>query len=219
MMKRPYVIVNCAMSADGKIALPSRKQLRISSNEDIKRVHQLRNNCDAVLIGIETVLSDDPKLTVKKEYVKNPKQPLRVVLDSLGRTPKDALVVNKDAKTVLIVTKGNEPEFDEDHIEVIGYTPDNEEHIRLSSVLKLLSDKGVNTLLVEGGGTVIWNFLKHKCVDDLYVYIGPFVIGGKTTPTFADGDGIKNEDERIALRILEVNRLGPGLLLHYQLVP
>ena len=67
-MNRPYVIVNCAMSADGKIALPSRKQLRISSDEDIKRMYTLHQECDAVLVGIETVLSDDPKLTVKENY-------------------------------------------------------------------------------------------------------------------------------------------------------
>ncbi len=81
-MKRPYVVINCAMSADGKIASPSGKQMRISCDEDIKRMYELRNGCDAVLVGINTVLSDDPKLTVKEKYVKNPKQPIRIVLDT-----------------------------------------------------------------------------------------------------------------------------------------
>ena len=71
-MTKPYVIINCAMSADGKIALPTRKQLRISSEEDIKRMYNLRNKCDGVLVGVGTILSDDPKLTVKEKYVKNP---------------------------------------------------------------------------------------------------------------------------------------------------
>ena len=96
-MKRPHVTINCAMSADGKIALPNRKQLRISCDEDIKRMYNLRNEVDAVLVGIETILSDDPKLTVKEKYVKNLKQPLRVVLDSTCKTPKDALVLNDSA--------------------------------------------------------------------------------------------------------------------------
>src|SRR4030042_1938374 len=76
------VIVNCAMSADGKIALRTRKQTRISNEEDKKRVHQLRNSADAVLVGIETILADNPKLTVNEKYVKHPKKPVRMGLDS-----------------------------------------------------------------------------------------------------------------------------------------
>jgi len=71
-MKRPRIIINCAMSADGKIALPTKKQIRISSEEDIKRMYQLRNESDAVLVGIGTILTDNPKLTVKETYVHHP---------------------------------------------------------------------------------------------------------------------------------------------------
>jgi len=74
------------MSADGKIALPTKKQIRISSEEDIKRMYQLRNESDAVLVGIGTILTDNPKLTVKETYVHHPRQPLRVILDSKCRT-------------------------------------------------------------------------------------------------------------------------------------
>ncbi|MEE9440888.1 MAG: dihydrofolate reductase family protein, partial [Candidatus Thermoplasmatota archaeon] len=128
-MKRPYVIINCAMSADGKIALPNRKQLRISCDEDIKRMYNLRNEVDAVLVGIETILSDDPKLTVKEKYVKNPKHPLRVVLDGTCRTPKDALILNDSAKTLIIAGEGNEKQFDFEHVEVVGCKTDSGEHI------------------------------------------------------------------------------------------
>ena len=101
-MKRPYVVINCAMSADRKIASPSGKQYRISCEEDIKRMYELRNESDAVLVGINTVLSDDPKLTVKEKYVRNPKQPIRIVLDTKCRTPVDYLVVNETAKTFVV---------------------------------------------------------------------------------------------------------------------
>ncbi len=215
-MKKPYVIVNCAMSADGKIALPSRKQLRISCDEDIKRMYELRNDCDAVLIGIETVLSDDPKLTVKETYVKNPRQPLRVVLDSRNRTPVSAQVLNTTAKTLIIVAKGTEKQFDRSHIEIAGCNVDNDGYLDLKSVLELLSKRGVKKLLVEGGGTIIWNFLKQKLVDELFVYIGPCIIGGKDTPTMAEGLGIKNEDEVITLKIISVKRLGHGIFIHYR---
>jgi len=113
---KPYVIVNCAMSIDGKIALANRKQMRISNEEDMKRVYMLRNECDAVLVGIGTVLNDDPKLTVKEKYVKNPSQPLRIVLDSNFRTPKNAEVMSKDAPTLIVTTCR---EFKEGNIEVI----------------------------------------------------------------------------------------------------
>ena len=217
-MKRPHVIINCAMSADGKIALPSRKQLRISCDEDIKRMYNLRNEVDAVLVGVGTILSDDPKLTVKEKYVKNPKQPLRVILDSSCRTSKDALVLNDSAKTLIITKKGNEKQFDCKHVEVVGCKTDNEGHIDLNGALDLLSKKGVKKLLVEGGSTVIWSFLKNKLADDLFIYIGPYVIGGKDTPTVADGSGIKNESELLSLRIVNVKRLDEGALIQYRVL-
>ncbi|MFW6120875.1 MAG: 2,5-diamino-6-(ribosylamino)-4(3H)-pyrimidinone 5'-phosphate reductase [Petrotogales bacterium] len=217
-MNRPYVIVNCAMSTDGKTALPTRKQLRISSEEDIERMYKLRNECDAVLVGIDTILSDNPKLTVKEKYVKNPAQPLRVILDSKCRIPKDSLVLNKVAKTLIITTESNEKRFEEKHIQVIGCKANEKGYVDLECVLKLLYQKGVKKLLVEGGGTVIWSFLEKKLVDDVYIYIGPYVIGGKNTPTMADGSGIKNKDELISLKIVDVTRLGVGILTRYKMI-
>jgi len=217
-MKRPYVIVNCAMSADGKIASPSGKQLRISNEEDIKRMYNLRNSCDAVLVGIGAVLSDDPKLTVKEKYVKNPKQSLRVVLDNKCRTPGGALVLNDVAKTLIVTVQGNEKQFEGDHIEVVGIKADDGMHVELESMLDLLYQRGIKKLLVEGGGTIIWSFLRNRLVDDLYTYIGPCIIGGKSTPTVADGSGIKSEDDLLSLRIVDVNKLGNGLLVHYKLM-
>jgi len=217
-MNKPYTIINCAMSADGKIALPNRKQMRISSKEDIERMYKLRSECDAILVGIETILSDDPKLTVKERYVKNPKQPLRVVLDSKGRTPKNALVVDNSANTLIFTTKGNEKQYYGNHIEVVGCKADNEGHIDIVEALNLLYEKGIKKLLIEGGGTVIWSFLKKRLVDDLYVYIGPYVIGGKNTPTMADGEGIRNIEEVLSLRIVDVTRLSSGILVHYKMI-
>jgi 2,5-diamino-6-(ribosylamino)-4(3H)-pyrimidinone 5'-phosphate reductase len=216
-MKRPRIIINCAMSADGKIALPSKKQMRISCQEDIKRMYELRHNCDAVLVGIETILSDDPKLTVKESYVKNPKQPLRVVLDSQGRIPEDALVLNTTAHTLIFTVKGNEKQYEGNHVEVVGCPQDDDGHVELKYALTFLWKKQVKTLLVEGGGTVIWKFVRQRFVDDFFVYLGPFIIGGRRTPTMANGVGIRNENEAIALRIVEVSQLGPGILIHYQL--
>ena len=217
-MNRPQVIINCAMSADGKIALPDRRQLRISSDEDMERVYKLRNECDAVLAGIGAIISDDPKLTVNEKYVKNPRQPLRVVLDGRCRTPGDALVLNDVARTLIVTIQGNEKHFDGDHIKVVGIRNDDEGRVDLESMLNVLYHKGVKKLLVEGGGTVIWSFLRRGLVDDLYVYIGSCIIGGENTPTMADGIGIKSEDDLLSLKIVDVNRLEDGILVHYKLM-
>src|SRR5947208_15115613 len=98
---RPHVVINAAMSVDGKIALSGGKPVRLSNEEDLRRVHALRAKADAVLVGIGTVLKDDPKLTVKAEYVKG-RNPLRIVLDSRGRTPAGANVLDSSAPTLIV---------------------------------------------------------------------------------------------------------------------
>lgn len=212
-MKRPYVVINCAMSADGKIASPSGKQMRISCDEDIKRMYELRNECDAVLVGINTVLSDDPKLTVKEKYVKNPKQPIRIVLDTNCRTSVDSLVVNNLAKTLIISGKQCDKEFG-NNVEVIECDTNKDGVIDLEKLMEILYNKDIKKLMVEGGGTVIWNFLKYGFVDDFYVYVGPMIIGGKDTPTIAGG---KKIDENSNLKLVETKTIGPGTLLHYRI--
>lgn len=203
------------MSLDGKIASPTGKQVRISSEEDMRRVYQLRHSVDAVLVGIGTVLNDDPKLTVKEKYVKNPHQPIRVILDTYCRTPNDALVVNEKAQTIIFKDQ-NQPcskKFD-DNISVLS-SPASNGMIDLQNALLQLSDFGIKTLLVEGGGTVIWQFINHGFFDDLFVYIGSMIIGGKETPSMAMGEGFRKENEFTRLQLKEVKKLGDGIVLHY----
>ena len=217
-MKKPHVIINCAMSADGKIAQPDRKQMSLSCDEDRARMYKLRHNSDAVLVGIGTILTDDPKLTVKETYIKNPKQPLRIILDTHGKIPVHALAVN-DAAPTLLITNGTSDKAFGDNVEIIPCETDDDGLIDLSQLLELLYYRGVNKLMVEGGSTVIWSFLRQKLVDDLYVYIAPLIIGGKQTPTLADGNGIHDVAEVISLEIANISRLGPGLLVHYRSIP
>jgi len=216
-MKKPYVIINCAMSADGKIALPTGKQLRISCDEDIERMYKLRNECDAVLVGINTILSDDPKLTVKEKYVKNPKQPIRIILDTNCKTPVDALVVYNAAKTFIITKEKCNKKYGK-NVEIIQCRTDANDLIDLEKMLDIIFKYGVRSLMVEGGSKVIWNFLNQHLADDIFVYIAPIIIGGKNTPTLSDGNGIKNIDELISLKIVNIQKLGPGLLVHYRMI-
>ena len=216
IMNRPYVIINCAMSADGKIASPDGKQLRISNEEDINRMYNLRASCDAVLVGIGTILADNPKLTVKEKYVENPKNPIRVILDSYCRTDVDSLALKDDVKTLIITSRECDKKFNK-NVEIIQCKMDSEGKINLNELLEKLFDLGIKKLMVEGGSTVIWNFLKNRLVDDFYVYIGPIIIGGKYTPSIADGEGINNENELIRLQIIETKRINEGMLVHYKL--
>ncbi len=212
-MKRPYVIINCAMSADGKIADDLGKQIRISCNEDIKRMYQLRNESDAVLVGINTVLNDNPKLTVKEKYVKNPKQPIRIILDTKCRTPTDFLVVNNLAKTLIFTLKKCSKKYS-DNVEIILCEKNKKGLIDLEELLDICYKKGIKKLMVEGGGKVILSFLKSGFVDDFFVYIGPMIIGGNNSPTIA---GVS--DEKICnLKLIKTKKIGPGMLYHYRLI-
>lgn len=216
-MKRPYVIINCAMSADGKIASPAGKQIRISNEEDIKRMYNLRNNSDAVLVGIGTIFSDNPKLTVKDGYVENPKNPIRIILDAHCRTKPNALAVDDKAKT-LIFANGACDRVYGPNVEIVECGVDENSLINLEEMLEKLLEYGVNNLMVEGGSTVIWNFLKHGFFDDLFVYIGPMIIGGKYTPSMADGEGIARDEDIVNLEVVEVSKLSDGILVHYRLI-
>ena len=211
-MNRPHVIINCAISADGKIALPTRKQLRISCDEDIERMYKLRNESDAVLAGIGTILSDDPRLTVKEKYVNKTNQPIRIILDTNCETPVDALAVNDQAKTFIITSKECSKKFN-DNVEIIQCKTNSSGHIDLKSLLKLLYNREIKTLMVEGGGIVIWNFLEKGLVDDFFLYIGPMTISGKNTATIGNG---KNFEK--FLRLVNTRDIGPGKLLHYKMI-
>jgi 2,5-diamino-6-(ribosylamino)-4(3H)-pyrimidinone 5'-phosphate reductase len=203
------------MSIDGKIASPSGKQVRISSEEDMKRVYQLRHSVDAIIVGIGTVLNDDPKLTIKEKYVEHPHHPIRIVLDTFCRTPVDALVVNEKAKTIIF--KGeNQPRSKKfnDNVKILS-APAQNGMIDMQNSLVQLSKQGIKTLLVEGGGTVIWQFIKNGYFDDVFVYIGSLIIGGKNTPSMAMGKGFELEKEFTRLQLIDVKRLGDGILLHY----
>jgi 2,5-diamino-6-(ribosylamino)-4(3H)-pyrimidinone 5'-phosphate reductase len=205
------VIINCAMSADGKIATENRRQTAISNDADKERVHVLRNSVDAVLVGIGTVLADDPKLTVKAEYVGTPKNPIRIVLDSRGRTPPEAMVLNGDARTMIVTAKESVKEFS------------NAEAIRCGSgqvdigeLLPMLEEKGIRTLLVEGGSEVIWSFLRHRLADEMYIFIGSVIIGGVSAPTPAGGEGAASIDEAVGLTLKKADVVGDGVLLKYE---
>ena len=209
---RPKVIVNCAMSADGKIASRLRKQVRISDEADMARVHRLRNVCDAILVGADTVAADDPSLLVKGKYVDEVRQPIRVVLDAKCRIPAGSKVLDGKAKTLVFVAEGNGRVLE--GAEVI---PCGKDTIDLGRMLEILGERGVVTLLVEGGGRTIWSFVKAGFVDEFKVFIGSRIIGGKDAPTPVDGEGFGDEAEFRDLRLVRSTLSESGILLEFEM--
>lgn len=206
-MNRPIVRVNCAMSADGKIAGTDRMQVRISSTEDLERVKQMRKDHDAILVGIGTILYDDPHLTVKGlEYDLNP---IRVVLDSRGRTPDNAKVLDERAKTIIVTASECEKEWA--GIQTIRA---GKGRVNLNQALQALWDLGIKSLMVEGGGEVIASFFENGLVDEYTVFVGNMIIGGRNAPTPADGDG-RAGSSSVRLQLEDYCRLGDGILIKY----
>jgi len=205
---RPFIHVNCAMSADGKLAGDDRTQVRISSDEDKTRVKGLRKKYDSILVGVGTVIADDPHLTLKdRDYDTNP---IRIVLDPHGRTPDTAQVLNDRAPTVMITLEDCDREWDCDEIIRAG-----KDTIDLEKAMAQLADMGIENILVEGGGKTIASFFKAKMVDRYTVFVGGILIGGKDAPTPCDGDGwVFDGGIRMELEDCEV--LGNGVLLSFK---
>ena len=203
---RPFIHVNCAMSADGKIAGTDRKQVRISSDEDITRSKELRRHYGAILVGVGTVISDDPHLTVKNaSFGENP---ARVVIDPHGRTPSDSQVVDGRAPTLILTDDMCPSKWDRARIIRCGHPFD------LNRAMAELYELGIESLLVEGGGETISSFFRHGLVDRYTVFIGDLIIGGRDSPTPADGDGwIRGNGIRLGMKSAEV--LGDGVLITY----
>ena len=203
---RPFIHVNCAMSADGKLAGEDRTQVRISSDEDKTRVKNLRKKYDAIMVGVGTIVADDPHLTFKDgDYDTNP---IRVVLDPHGRTPEDAQVLDERAPTVMVTLEDCDVEWDCEEIIRAG-----KDSIDLDKVMEELAEEiGIENILVEGGGRTIASLFKARMVDRYSVFVGGLVIGGANAPTPCDGDGWVAENG-IKLELKDFEVLGNGALL------
>ncbi|MDY6865046.1 MAG: 2,5-diamino-6-(ribosylamino)-4(3H)-pyrimidinone 5'-phosphate reductase [Halobacteriota archaeon] len=225
MKERPFVFINSAMSADGKISTTQRVQVRISDDIDFDRVDDLRAGSDAIIVGIGTVLSDDPSLTVKSDERKKERvrrgedeNPIRVVVDSRARTPLDSDILKKGNGRRIIFVSEAAPEEDvkalQCYSEVISVGKDK---VDLEDMLQKLGRMGVKRVMVEGGGTLNWAFLSGRLVDELYVYIGYFIMGGKGAPTLVDGGGFKVRPDMPELKLIDLQKMENGMVLRWRI--
>ena len=205
---RPFIRVNCAMSADGKLAGEERKQIRISSDEDIKRVKALRKSYSAILVGVGTIIADDPHLTIKNaNYEENP---IRIILDTNGRIPDSARVLDGKAPTVIVTCEECTKEWP--GVESIRCGKGRIDLTRLMEYL--YKEYNLESIIVEGGGEIIASFFREKLVDEYSVFVGGLIIGGRNAPTPSDGDGWVAENG-VRLKLFSAEVLGNGALLTF----
>jgi 2,5-diamino-6-(ribosylamino)-4(3H)-pyrimidinone 5'-phosphate reductase len=216
--EKPYVILNSAMTLDGKMATKTGSS-KISGKEDLIRVHELRKEVDAIMVGINTVLVDDPKLTVHKIPSSKHDNPLRVIVDSKARTPESSRALNSDAPTLIAVTESAQPEKVEALKKRVEVIECGQKRVDLEKLMGYLFKIGIKTLMLEGGSTLNYSMLANGLVSELRICIAPMIAGGKYAKTLADGDGVDNMEDSVKLEFKKSYKLGNDLIVEYQVTP
>lgn len=220
------VTINGAMTVDGKIATASGDS-KISSKEDLLRVHRLRASVDAIVVGISTILGDDPRLTVR---LVNGINPTRVIVDSRGRIPIDSQIMRTAPKirTIVAVTDQAPEEkirtLEELGAQVLvisegkkGQSAAVPHGVNLKELFRRLEKMRLRRILVEGGGELNWSLLRLGLVDELILTIAPKIAGGRLATTLVEGDGFDEVAQGISLQLKRMEQKNTGeLVLHYK---
>lgn len=214
---RPFVTLKSALTLDGFTATSTGHSRWITGERARRRVHRLRSRTDAILVGIGTVLADDPLLTVRLGR-RGDRNPLRVILDTHGRIPLSSKIVGsaKDVPTLLVVGEGFVGEvrrpLEEAGLEILD-CPSGEGGLDPGALLRSLGQKGMMTLLIEGGAGVVGSFLRQGFVDKFMLFLAPKLLGGDDGTPMARGPGPRIMDDCLSLQGVLVRRYGVDLLV------
>ena len=209
---RPFVTAKWAMTLDGKIATAKGESRWISSEESRREAHALRHEHDAVLVGVGTILADDPELTARGEdwY----RQPLRIVVDSRLRTPPDARVA---APNTLVATLAGDPQvrrqLESKGVEVLEIAPTSDGRVDIQDLLRLLGERPLLSVLVEGGPQVHGALFDARVVDAAAIFIAPLLVGGENAPSAVGGHGITALGDAYRLEEVTLRKLGPDIMI------
>ena len=207
----PLVAAKFAMSLDGKIATRTGDSRWLTGPQAQAFAHRLRFWSDAVMVGANTVLADDPRLTARDEQGNETKAPLRVVLDSSGRTPPGARVFQGPGRALLAVARprlgGKYPKAE------VAELPAPDGRVALEGLLSLLGKRGIAQVLVEGGGELLGSLFDQGLVDKVYAFIAPIIIGGRGAIPAVGGEGVEKLAQAPRLEGVHQERLGEDLLV------
>jgi 2,5-diamino-6-(ribosylamino)-4(3H)-pyrimidinone 5'-phosphate reductase len=227
------IILNAATSIDGKIATVNR-DTKISSILDLKRLHRLRRKSDVILVGISTVINDDPLLTIR--YVMNKKgtkNPISIIIDSKARIPLHSKIVKtaNQIETRLVVTSKasstNLKKLEKRGLKIIMLEQRREdkekgeensaEKVDLKKLFNQLEEEGVSNVLVEGGGEINWSIIKNNLFNEIIITISPMIIGGKNAISLVGGEGYKTINESLKVKLSRIQKKSNGeIILHYK---
>jgi diaminohydroxyphosphoribosylaminopyrimidine deaminase/5-amino-6-(5-phosphoribosylamino)uracil reductase len=212
----PYIHAKWAMTVDGKIATVSGESQWISGPESRRLVHELRGRMDAILVGVGTVLADDPLLTARPP---GPRIALRIVLDSTGRLPLSSQLV-RTARDVPVLVAASE-RAGKDALEMLREAgceckvfPSEPVGLALEPLLRELGRRRLTNVLVEGGGHVLGSFLDARQIDEVHAFVSGKLFGGTTAPGPVSGMGFSRLNEAMELNPLEVSMVGDDCLIH-----
>jgi len=231
------IILNAATSIDGKIATVN-GDTKISSVLDLKRVHGLRRETDVILVGISTVINDDPLLTIRYGMnKKGTKNPIRIIIDSKARIPLHSKIVKtaNQIETRLVVTSKapskNLKKLEERGLKIIvldqgtkedrenreNKRKDNREKVDLKKLFNQLEKEGISNVLVEGGGEINWSIIKDNLFDEMIITISPLIIGGKRAISLVGGEGYKTINESVKIKLSRIQKKSNGeIILYYK---
>jgi diaminohydroxyphosphoribosylaminopyrimidine deaminase/5-amino-6-(5-phosphoribosylamino)uracil reductase len=213
--KKPFIVLKAAMTLDGKIATATGQSKWITNETSRAYGYKLRDIYDGIMVGINTVIEDNPMLTVRVDGGKNP---IRIVVDSSLKIDINANVVqDKSAKTIIATTdKANKDKIlklQAQDVDVIVVDKDENDKVDIEKLLDILGQQNICSILVEGGATLSGSFAAKKLVDKVYFFIAPKIIGGKEAKTPVAGTGILNLQEALALKDIQIEKLEEDVLI------
>ncbi|MDQ0199030.1 bifunctional diaminohydroxyphosphoribosylaminopyrimidine deaminase/5-amino-6-(5-phosphoribosylamino)uracil reductase RibD [Neobacillus ginsengisoli] len=208
VQKQPFVTLKSGITLDGKIATHSSDSKWITSEEARKDVHHLRNENMAILVGVNTVMKDNPELTAR---IPNGRNPIRVILDSTLKIPLDYKVVTDNLAETWIFTTEQHDHEKRKKLEERGITvfqTNGSKHVNPKEVVHILGEKLISSVLIEGGGAINASFLENQLIDKVVLYIAPKLIGGQHAPTFLEGTGFDKMRDAVELSDAEIIKIG-----------
>ncbi|WP_163328353.1 2,5-diamino-6-(ribosylamino)-4(3H)-pyrimidinone 5'-phosphate reductase [Desulfurobacterium thermolithotrophum] len=217
-MERPYVIIVSEVTIDGKLTLAkgvsSKEIMKLMDEEANKYLHQIRAECDGIMVGANTIRIDNPNLTVR--YVKG-KNPTRIIPVSTGDIPLDANILNTEvAPTVIAVSKKAPTEkiekLKEKGVQVVVA---GSEKVDFAELFSKLYEMGIRKLMVEGGSKVNWELIKNDLIDEIRLIHLPVVVGGDDVPSLVSGEGFKTLDAVKRFEIKKVFKCGNQIVTEY----